>query len=159
MPSPRVVAVRSLRLIEDLPPTPGGRGAADDLVGVRHWIEDAQRVLDARDQDTRQSVSLLADWATRLAAIRTVTAAYQVDEEDFIILADATGGAFNVTLPDVVVGEGHEYVIKRINAGANAVTILPASGTIDGAASVVLGTQYHLRRLAPDGTNWYVIGQ
>jgi hypothetical protein len=52
---------------------------------------------------------------------------------------------------------GKIFTIKKIDASAFTVTILPASGTIDGAANVVLTTQYQSVTIQTDGTNWYII--
>jgi len=52
---------------------------------------------------------------------------------------------------------GKLFTIKKIDASAFTVTIVPASGTIDGAANVVLTTQYQSVTIQTDGTNWYII--
>ena len=76
-----------------------------------------------------------------------------------IVLADATGGAITVTLPPAQFTTQLE--VKRLNAGANAVTIIPDPGDvgalIDGASSKVLSTQYASYTVISDGTNWWVI--
>jgi hypothetical protein len=72
-----------------------------------------------------------------------------------IVLADATGGTFAVTLPAVAAGLIVD--IKKVDASANAVTITPASGTIDGAATVALTTRYASRSMVSDGTSWFLL--
>jgi len=52
---------------------------------------------------------------------------------------------------------GKIFTIKKIDASAFTVTIVPASGTLDGAANVVLTTQYESVTIQTDGTNWYII--
>ena len=52
---------------------------------------------------------------------------------------------------------GKLFTIKKIDASAFTVTIVPDSGTIDGAANVVLTTQYQSVTIQTDGTNWYII--
>ena len=89
---------------------------------------------------------------------KVVTATYSVQPFDKVILANATGGAFTVTLPSAVGRMGQQpIVVKRTNAGANAVTLGSASGTIDGAATQSLGAQYVSYQLVSDGTNWHII--
>jgi hypothetical protein len=86
------------------------------------------------------------------------TGAYTITEDDDIILADATGGAFSVTLP-AVSGEARDSTstVKRMNGGANAVTIAtPGAETVDGAANHVLSDQYDCVTLSTDGSNWMV---
>jgi hypothetical protein len=85
--------------------------------------------------------------------------AYTMTVDDEIVLADATGGAFSVTLP-AVSGEAQDstFTVKRMNAGANAVTIAtPGAETIDGAASLALSNQYDAATCATDGSNWVVV--
>jgi hypothetical protein len=86
------------------------------------------------------------------------TAAYTADGKDFLILANAAGGAFSVTLPLASRVKGMAVTIKRLNSGANAVTIARSgSDTIDGAASVSLSAQYASRTVASDGSAWHII--
>lgn len=74
---------------------------------------------------------------------RTVSATYTVQPTDYAIRADASGGAFTVTLPDAKTVLGQIFVVKRLNSGANAVTVAAAGGLlIDGAATSALATQY-----------------
>lgn len=90
----------------------------------------------------------------------TVTAAHSVATEDErIILADATGGAFNVTLPEAANADVTEYVVKKTDVSGNAVTVAtPGAETIDGAATFVLAAQWDAVRLASDGTNYFATG-
>lgn len=70
--------------------------------------------------------------------------------------ADATAGAFNVTLPATTT-TGYRFTIKKIDATANAVTIL---GTIDGVTNYVLSTQWKYVTLVSTVTSgvWYIVG-
>lgn len=52
---------------------------------------------------------------------------------------------------------GKIFTIKKIDASAFTVTIVPASGTLDGAANAVLTTQYQSVTIQTDGTNWFII--
>lgn len=96
-----------------------------------------------------------------LRTIRPVAAAYTVLDSDErpVVLADATGGAFTVTLP--VASAGLEVTVKKVDSSANAVSVsTPAAttpATIDGAGSTSLAAQYEVTRLVSDGTNWFVI--
>src|SRR5206468_1807929 len=51
------------------------------------------------------------------------TTTYTISDVDFTVVADATGGAFTVTLPTAVGISGRIHVIKRINSAANNVTV------------------------------------
>jgi len=87
---------------------------------------------------------------------KTKTAAYTMDPVlDRVILADATGGAFTVTLPDAGEADHTEYtVVATVVSGGN-VTVATVAGNINGAATVVLGTQYHGVTVASDGSNYF----
>jgi hypothetical protein len=56
---------------------------------------------------------------------RTVTATGAVRLDDQVVLADATAAPLTLTLPPVGTAKGRLYAIKRQNAGANAVTVVP----------------------------------
>lgn len=84
------------------------------------------------------------------------TAAYTARDRDFI-LADASGGAFTVTLPAVGSSTDFWINIKKTDSSANAVTISPGvSGFIDGSATQILSSQYDAIDVFCDGSNWYI---
>ena len=54
----------------------------------------------------------------------------------------------------------HFQTIKKIDTGADTVTLTPyAAEKIDGAASVVLTTQYDTVQVFTNGTHWYRLDQ
>jgi hypothetical protein len=76
-------------------------------------------------------------------AWRSVTSATTVLPTDALLLCDATGGAFTVTLPEARSALGLRVTIKRTNAGANAVTVSRSgTDTIDGSNTTSLASQY-----------------
>lgn len=90
--------------------------------------------------------------------IVTKTSTYPITTSDYIILADGTSGAFTTTLPTAVGVTGQMYIVKRINSGANNITIATTSSqTIDGATSYLLTNQYDSLKVISDGANWQVI--
>lgn len=83
------------------------------------------------------------------------TAAYTMRPMDRLVKADATSGAFTVTLPPATAIRGTEFTVKRMNSGANAVTLDTAGAeTFDGAASITLSAQYDRATVMSDGTNY-----
>jgi len=87
--------------------------------------------------------------------ITSITSAYTVVTDVYYIRVDTTSGGVTITLPTAVDSAGRELVIKKINAGANNVTIDGySSETIDGSASIVFNTQYENYTLISNGTNW-----
>lgn len=86
----------------------------------------------------------------------SAAAAYEMTVADRVVLADAASGAFTVKLPDPAASEGVVLTVKRLNSGANAVTVGQFdSETIDGASSVSLAAQWDVARVTSDGVNWF----
>lgn len=78
------------------------------------------------------------------------TANYLAQSGNFVG-ANASGGAFTVTIP---VAAGTVVLVKKMDSiPTNAVTIAPASGTIDGLTQLNLYGQYAGYLLVSDGTN------
>ncbi len=71
-------------------------------------------------------------------------------------LVDTSGGAASITLPAVSLSR-FVHIKDKGNAEANNITITPASGTIDGSASLVISSNYGSVMLVSDGTNWFII--
>lgn len=109
------------------------------------------------------------EWNRRIAAavnqligkkleLKAVTSAYTVEDGYDLFTADSTGAAFTITLPPAPKHKGRAVYVKRLNAGANNVTIDGSgSETIDGAANTVLTTQWESRTLFSDGSNWLIL--
>ncbi|MFB6805472.1 hypothetical protein [Streptomyces sp. NPDC056387] len=82
------------------------------------------------------------------------TSGYTVTSFDEVITADATSGAFTITLPTAV-GRARRVVVKKIDASANAVTIDGAgSELIDGQLTRTLSAQGNAVTLVPSGSGW-----
>lgn len=93
------------------------------------------------------------------AAYTARTTAYTPTATDFTIAANASAGAFSVTLPTAVGITGEMYVIKKVDSSANAVTVATTSSqTIDGATTRSLPRQYDAITVQSDGANWIIIG-
>ena len=73
------------------------------------------------------------------------------------VLCDASGGAFTVTLPDVVEFTGVSWVIKKINTNSNDVTIDGDGVNIDLNPTILLtGANLMSRTIQSDGTQWWI---
>lgn len=84
------------------------------------------------------------------------------DLADFILGVDNTAAPRTVTLPapsttGATVNVGKRYLIKDQSGGAgtNNITIAPAAGTIDGAASVLINTDFGMVQVYCDGVAWF----
>lgn len=92
--------------------------------------------------------------------IRDAKSAYACTQSDRYVLADATRGAFTVTLPNASLCPGKAYTVKKIDSGAHAVTVVPAAGrTIDGAATYRLRSPHSAVDLVSNGSGWFVTGK
>lgn len=90
--------------------------------------------------------------------ISNKTGAYTLTETDYTITADASSAGFTVTLPTAVGITGRAYVVKKVDASSNLVTVDGnGSETIDGSLTMVLGTQYESVTLQSTGTAWVII--
>ncbi len=88
----------------------------------------------------------------------TVTTTYTAELEDHLIIADATAGAFTITLPPVADAVGYCICFKAKSvAGGNITIDGNASETIDGATTLVLNTLYQKARLFCDGVVWWTL--
>jgi hypothetical protein len=84
--------------------------------------------------------------------VTTVTAAREANANG-VYLCDASGGAFTLTLAE---GERAHITVVKTDSSGNAVTVSGA-GTINGAASKSLSSQWDTVTLVCDGTDWYEI--
>ena len=90
------------------------------------------------------------------AALASISANTQLTQKHFLVKVDTSGGAVTVTLPSSM-PTGKVFVIKQAGHASNAVTIATAgSETIDGAASISLGSAYGAANLMFDGSNYLI---
>lgn len=89
---------------------------------------------------------------------KTTTYTVGVVDHGKTIKADATGGAFTITLPAATdAGDGFEITVVKTDSSANAVTIDGDSAeTVNGAANFAIGYQYKSATFRCDGSNWQV---
>ncbi len=99
--------------------------------------------------------------AFRFETVLTKTTTYPVVAADAraLILADASGGAFTITLPlGSTVFAGYSVIITKSDSSSNAVTV-DGNGaeTINGTATRSLTLQYQAEKYIWEGTEWKVI--
>ena len=96
--------------------------------------------------------------AASFGNIRSITASTAIISTDFAIIANSTSGAITVSLPPAATATGRIFFVKRVNAGANNVTVDPfGAETIDGAATHVLTAQWARVEFISNGTAWFLI--
>lgn len=89
------------------------------------------------------------------ASVRSVSTTQSLNAGDSIVLATGGASGITLTLPSPV--SGRIVNIKKIDAGAGAITINTASGTIDGSSSKTISIQYASLTITSDGTNFFII--
>lgn len=86
---------------------------------------------------------------------KTTTYAALASDQNRVIGCDTSGGAWTLTLPSLSAGlAGWSTTIMKTEAAANDLTIVPASGTINGAASITISNIYSLVEVLWTGTTW-----
>gem|GEM_PF-6828931 len=84
----------------------------------------------------------------------TKTANYTLTAADHTVRIDASSGSITATLPTASTCPGRVYVIKKIDASANTVTV---SGSIDGVSSKIYSTQFSGTSVQSNGSTWDII--
>ena len=91
---------------------------------------------------------------------KEVSSTYNVLPSDCIILCDATAGDFTVYLPSCINNRGKWYILKKIDVGANIITI-DAHGAelIDHLGTYDLELEDEFVYLSSSGSKWQVISE
>lgn len=97
--------------------------------------------------------------------VTSITSSYTIANENPIninevILANASGGAITVTLPDATNTSFNTniYAIKKTDTSSNIVTInTTSSQTIDGGLTALLLVPFVSVNLVSNGSDWLVI--
>lgn len=131
------------------------------------WLDLNRDIIEVVTMDTyvRRMAGPQADaypGVIQLANNATVkTANYTVGATDSLIRVDATSGNLTVTLPSAAAayasGIGKVFSVKKMDFGVNTVTV--SGATIDGAASVVLSSQYSSITVQSNGTTYDIVGK
>lgn len=89
-------------------------------------------------------------------AHKSVSAAYTIVDSDWLILCDTTSAGFTVTLPPEASNMGRVFVVKKVSADGNTLTI-DGVGTIDGAGTLAFTTAQRAVQLYCTGAVWMVV--
>lgn len=136
--------------------------AVGDLSGVVQPQDlDIQRLQRKVDELDGQLLEIRPPLIQAFApTLVTVTAAYTVPpsppHQPLTVRANAAASGFTVTLPTTPVLL-QQVNIKKVDASANVVTISAGATTIDGSASIGIGSQYTNMKIQFNGTTWDVL--
>lgn len=121
-------------------------------------VAELVAILNQKLPPLARALTILVDFFNANSTPRNVNAAYLAVAADGFIRADATPGAFSVTLPPAAQVPGKRMTIKKVDAGANAVTIdANAAELIDGALTKVMGAAYQSATIQSNGVGWDVL--
>lgn len=99
-----------------------------------------------------------SDGSFATGIINNSTSGTTINAANFTVLVNASSGNYTLNIPTAVGCIGRIYIVKKVDATANTVTITPAGVNIDGAATKVINTQYAGYAIQSDGANWFIIG-
>lgn len=139
-----------------------GPGSATDNALARFdtttgkLIQNSAGILD--DSGNLSGIAKLTTTAGRVVGARVHTAAGAVTvaaTDHAVIVRKASGAATTVNLPSSpATGQVHMIKDGKGDASTNPLTLTPAAGNIDGAATMVMAVNYQSVTLIYDGTEW-----
>ena len=117
----------------------------------------ASAVTTAKIADANVTRAKLADGAVAKRTVASKTVAYTATSSDDVILCDASGGNFTLTLPTAAGITGKVYWIG--NKASTGVVTIDGSGaeTIGGVATRKLAQLNDFMEIISDGTNWQIL--
>jgi hypothetical protein len=123
----------------------------------RNFLDDGSGDITATNAISAGGV-LKAGTGLRVQGVLAKSITYNMAASDFGVFATGGAGGITITLsttPQI----GTINFVKKVDSGAGAIVVTPSTGTLDGAASVSLPTQFESVICSFDGTNWQIIGQ
>lgn len=134
-----------------------------DTVRTQNYLltqvfQDNQPDESISQQDMRDFIVSLSVLLKQVRVV-TVSGPITVTATDAIIIVNKTvGEATAITLiPAPTVGQFISIKEGKGDGGANNLTISPTAGTIDGASSVVISTNFGFKNMVYNGTQWNVV--
>lgn len=91
---------------------------------------------------------------SRHGAVRLVSSSREVALDEEVLFVDASAGAVDLTLPAPLLWTRHLLVVK-VDDTSNAITLTPASGLINSAASYSTSGPARITSVASDGTGYW----
>lgn len=95
----------------------------------------------------------------RILNVTSITTTYNISANDTLVLVDASGGDFTLSLLSAgLANAGQVVIVKRTDeVGANSVLVSAGSGeTIDGQSTITL-LALEAYPLTTNGTSWFII--
>lgn len=92
-----------------------------------------------------------------VAAVANVSENYVVQRGDSVILVDASAGAVTISLQAPAEAMHKTISVRKIDASANIVAVVPPSGKVDGSSTLVLTAASPKVTLASSGGSYYSV--
>lgn len=87
--------------------------------------------------------------------VRSITTDYVVTNFDRVLFADTTSNNITIYLPSATTTAGREFIIQRVVAGANVLTVQAYTGeTVEGSGSVTLSAAGDTITIISNGTDF-----
>lgn len=133
----------------------GGGGSAD-LEGLSDVDLTSPAIRQGLFHDGSNFVNQMSPGQYVASVSKTATFTATLAEHAYNV--SASGGAVTANLPTAVGCAGKQFVVKKTDSSANAVTLDPnSSETVDGGSTWVLSYQNHSIVVESDGANWQIV--
>jgi len=156
-------------------PQPAGTPGSIQIKSVKGLQSSTNLSYDVRDDilnvaghvstDTLKAHTRLECEGSVVMNITTTTKKkYQVQPDDYTILADTSDSVVTVTLPPACNNAGRVLIIKKINSNryklnSHQLRVDVKEGLIDFQAQITIKNNYATRTVQSDGENWWLIGK
>ena len=131
----------------------------DDMNEIKIKLNDNADILDVVEQETDVNTLDILELQNTVLYKNNVVfkiTTYTAIALDYIF-ANATSGAFTITLPTAVGVPGLEINITKTDSTVNAINIdTTLSQTINGNLTDSITSQYSNYTLVSDGSNWFI---
>ena len=112
----------------------------------------------------KASRGLECDGSVVMNITTTTDKKYQVQPDDYTILADTSDSVVTVTLPAACNNPGRVLIIKKINSNryklnSHQLRVDVKEGLIDFQTQLTVKNNYATRTVQSDGSNWWLIGK
>lgn len=108
---------------------------------------------NALTDKTKWTIVSSPEWFRTLTGSSTLSAS-----TDNTVLCNASGGAFNVSLPAASGCAGKRFKIKKVDTTVNGISILPnGAELIDGATVFTITNAFDTIEVLCNGNGWYIV--
>lgn len=141
--------------------TPQSADPSNPTEGMVFYADGTSRAEGLWQYTDATWVALAAD--NPYSAVDILTSNTTLDIDNQVILANAAGGSFTITLPAVSGNNGKIYTIKALSASSSTIITIDGNGaeTVNGRTTIELTSTGSYVQIVCDETNsnWAVINQ